>query len=384
MPSRVYRPKKSASAFDKVVGALAATLDEAACEVERERQEEVRKELADAESSRRQLRARGIISEGPDWRDGMSANGRFSLLPERHPEAEHAAMRYGRGIQLLAAALRATGVRALQRTPHLEFSGRLRKKKKRRGERMRMEPSAQRLIQWLAEAGVTSGMTDEVIAEAHLHPVMANIIASMHRNCAAARTNDVRSCSGKDSCPVMAVCRALSVVVEGLDTPLKAAERRLANVAFDAAGHLSAIARDAERQNHGLRDVIDDLAKLANLLLGVEGEIRQQCLTSYYDQAPRGARPRQAILIDATRWLAAGGFSDEQIAAFLDDGSKNPARRARRVADLLNLKPGPNTWIGYARAATPEQIARADREPDLVWLEGRPYRRTGPNSFEHA
>jgi hypothetical protein len=106
---------------------------------------------------------------------------------------------------------------------------------------------------------------------------------------------------------------------------------------------LTVVVRCLEDENPGLEgDGVQNLAGLSSLLAALEREIRSHCLTSYYDQAPRGRRPRQAILIDAQRRLSQGGFSDAQIAALLDDGfpsrSEQDADDDSRTKDLDQVR----------------------------------------------
>jgi hypothetical protein len=387
--SRLRRAKDRGTNFGDLLRALAVSLDEAASRVEHEREDEVRRIRAAADSARQQLRERGLLFRAPDGREQMVVSGRVVLPPPEEPiEVDSDATRYAAATRIAAAGLRAAGVRILEpTTPRFRFGARLtnENQKARRGERANFEKCAQNLIRWLAAQGLTQGMSDEWMAKAHLDPKSAHYIASMHVDCANVRTKGLPACSRTDLCSARAVCRALLVVTLGLDTPLRAAIRQLANASFDVAGDLDAMIIWATDENPEFKcTVFDDLAGLSLLLRGLDPEARLHSLTSYGDRAPRGERPRQAILIDATRYLAQGGFGDAQIAEFLDDGFPNPSRRPKRVADLLNAKPPPNTWLGFAQAATPEQVERARREPDLEWLEGQPYRRTASGSFEPA
>jgi hypothetical protein len=387
--SRLRRAKDRGTNFGDLLQALAISLDEAASRVEHEPEDEVRRVRAAADSARHQLRERGLLFRAPDGREQMVVSGRVVLLPPEEPgEIDNDATRYAAATRLAVAGLRAARVRLLEpTTPRFRFSARLtnENQKARRGERTNFQQCAQNLIRWLVTQNLTQGMSDERVTNAHLDPQSTDYIASMHVDCANARTNGLPSCSSQDSCPVKAACRALRVVTQGLDTPLRAAIRKLADTSFDVAGVLDAMILRAMDENPGFPCALfDDLVGLSLLLRGLDPEARLHSLTSYGDRAPRGERPRQAILIDATRYLAQGGFSDAQIAEFLDDGFPNPSRRPRRVADLLNTKPPPNTWLGFAQAATPEQIERARREPDLEWLDGQAYRRTASGSFEPA
>ena len=218
---------------------------------------------------------------------------------------------------------------------------------------------------------MAKGVKPAALARAHRNPSLLWVLASAHQNHDAGQ--ECRF-GGGDGCPHLAVCRALGVLLHGVDTPVIVALRSLANAVFDAAETLEAVVSKVAALETTAR--MSGLWVLSTLLTELDEEIRTKCLKAPYDHAPRGSRPRQALLSGASRYLEIGGFYDEQIAWFLDDGSGGDDRqRLRRVRERLSdlAKEAPQRWwLGYVEAATPEQIARAKPRSDAEWPDGSP------------
>lgn len=159
----------------------------------------------------------------------------------------------------------------------------------------------------------------------------------------------------------VAIGRDITELLDGLDTDTKRAIRRLAQVAFDSASVLDALAKRVAELNPGAMAFLDTedvensdepdrvIALVAALLIGLnnlggsllqlDDAIRRLCLTAPYDQAPRRSRPEQTLFLRAIQHLDAGGFSEKRIALTIDDGgSDNIPDRIRRVREHLDRK----------------------------------------------
>jgi hypothetical protein len=157
----------------------------------------------------------------------------------------------------------------------------------------------------------------------------------------------------------IAVGRAITDLLDGLDTDAKKTIRRLGQVAFDGASALRAIAERLATLNPGamalLRaegagdssdpDRVYDLVaalfvglnRVGGELLQLDDAIRSFCLTAPYDQALRGSRPEQTSFLRTIKHLDSGGFTERKIASIIDDGGSDDMRhRVRRVREHLD------------------------------------------------
>jgi hypothetical protein len=365
MSSRLRMSKSGTLA--NLLARMALDLQAAGEAVCRARDEELRASTAQWEAAHAQLRRRGLdraVDEPP-------VVGHMSW-PSRDVEAEHPVRRYAAAVTVVAAALRraSASFREVPTRPEIRVAAR--SKDGRTSERTRIGRCCKRLVRWLVRNGMAKGIKAAALARAHRNPPLLWVLASAHQNHHAGQKCRF---GGGDGCPHLAVCRALGVLVHGVDTPVTAALRSLANAVFDAAEVLDAVIPKVavlETREHR----VAALCVFSTMLTELDKEIRIKCLEAPYDRAPRGWRPRQALLSDASRYLEIGRFSDEQIAWFLDDGSGGDERqRLRRVRERLSglAKEAPERWwLKYMDAATPEQIARAKPRSETEWPAGPP------------
>jgi hypothetical protein len=156
-------------------------------------------------------------------------------------------------------------------------------------------------------------------------------------------------CRGRASCAILAVSRALAVVMEGVDSPVSKALRVLSERLFHVSCVLNAAGRRLKNDPRA-----GHIALLAKRAEGLDIEIRKH-LRSAIDQAPRGSRPRQGQLCDASRYLQAGNSSDAQIAYLLPDrlGGDAVQRVRNRLNDLAKEDPE-QWWMGFLDPVVPK------------------------------
>jgi hypothetical protein len=162
-------------------------------------------------------------------------------------------------------------------------------------------------------------------------------------------------CGGSESCVRLAVSRALTIVMEGIETPIFGALRALAERVFHASLVLKAVSTRLKSEPRARQ--VELLAKVASEL---DRDIRNH-LRSAIDQAPRESRARQWQLHDASRYLELGRFSDAQIAYLLPDClAGDPVQRVRNRLNELAKEDPQAWWMRFVDPVAPEAFTGAE------------------------
>ncbi len=360
-----------------------------------------------------QSRRQGLLVRGADGHEGHVVAGRVVPLVEPRPLPAHSGTVRVHELVCVAPSNLADDLRALADffgsleelfRSHgagvpFELSGlKKRGKASREAERTNVEGSVKNLVRWLLDRGVASFLKKSAQATVHLDPVMVHVIATQRLHADPVALRNDRDCRR-----VRGASRALYHLLDGLGSPLTSEVRRLANTMFGVATMLDVVVDRMKEQNPIEPNTALDLAwremrETAENLRRLDREIRLTCLRAPYDHAPRDRHPKQALLIGATLLLHDADFSDHEIAQLLDDGFERPgdellgadARKRKRVKrvrarldeDWVPLDRPPsydeqprNYRTMFAERANAEQIARAENEPDLLWKDGKAYRR---------
>jgi hypothetical protein len=231
----------------------------------------------------------------------------------------------------------------------------VRRKPPRRVPRIDVARSVESLVGWLSQRGWKRGDGDW---------------RASARRFAGTRVHDAIERPDGATSREVAVCRALTELVDGMDTDATRATRHLSQTAFDVAEALEALVScvrcansetawdlgrsedaasrgplvaDAEASNSPLpfafAGILDGTMAVAQRLHEIDAEIGMNCLWRLEDSAPRGVHPEHALFLAVILHLEKGGFTNAEIAGLIDDGfGGTPKARTRRVSEHLETQ----------------------------------------------